>query len=279
MGASGDEKGKPEKAIADFDAAIGLDPQSAETHRMRGLAWKEKGDFDQAIADFDAVIRLEPKDTQCYLMRGLAWEEKGDFDQAIASYDAAIRLEPRDAEAHLMRGLAWKEKGDFDKALADANEAIRLEPSNPEAHNDGAWILATCPDVRYRDGKRAVASATRACELSDWKKANPLDTLAAACAEAGEFEAAVKWQQSALKLTTDAKDQEQGRGRLALYTARSALSRGDAGTVTEFRACVRVAAPSSARYNGGSTSHKTRTNGLRRGPSGGFRIRSCTLTS
>jgi hypothetical protein len=80
-----------------------------------------------------------------------------------------------------------------------------------------AWLWATCPDARYRDGKRAVESATRACELSEWKDAVFIDSLAAANAEAGDFEAAVKWQSKANELYPAAEDKKQEEERLKLY--------------------------------------------------------------
>ena len=105
-------------------------------------------------------------------------------------------------------------------AIADLNEAIRLEGGNAWSHNSLAWVCATCPEARYRDGKRAVASATRACELSEWKEAYMLGTLAAACAEAGDFDAAVKWQTKANALFSDDSDKAKGAAWLKLYRAR-----------------------------------------------------------
>ena len=115
------------------------------------------------------------------------------------------------------RGYARSAKNEYEKAIADYNEAIRLDPKDHNAYNGRAWLWATCPDAKYRDGKKAVESATKACELSAWKDPNNIDTLSAACAEAGDFDVAVKWQSKAVELLSDEKEKEDYRSRLKLY--------------------------------------------------------------
>ena len=133
-------------------------------------------------------------------MRAIIWrDEKKELDIALGDYNEAIRLEPTSASVYHNRGIAWSDKKEHDKAIADYNEAIRLDPKDAPAYNNRAWLWATCPDAKYRDGKKAVQSATTACELSEWKGPNNLDTLAAANAEVGDFDSAVKWQSQAIE--------------------------------------------------------------------------------
>ncbi|HXI61204.1 MAG TPA: hypothetical protein VNF70_00785, partial [Pyrinomonadaceae bacterium] len=72
-----------------------------------------------------------------------------------------------------------------------------------------------------RDGKKAVEFARKAAELTKWEDANVLDTLAAAYAEVGDFEEAIKWENKALSLPELTKgDEEKVRQRLRLYAER-----------------------------------------------------------
>jgi tetratricopeptide (TPR) repeat protein len=206
-----------DKAIADFSEAIRLDPENPGAYFARGLTWQDKKASDKAIGDFDKVIRLDPRNAQAYFVRGAAWSYQKDYDKAIADFNRAIRFDPKHAAAYSSRGFAWSRKKDFDKAIADFDQAVQLDRENPDGHNGCAWLRATCPDAKYRDGKKAVEAATKACELTGWKEPGLLDTLAAAYAEAGDFAAAVKWQTQAIEQETDKNEKADYGTRLKLY--------------------------------------------------------------
>ena len=211
------ETGENSIAIIDFTKAIELDPKGDVAYQNRGRAWSRKGEYDKAIADFTKAIRLDPKDALSYKNRGAVWRDRKEYDKAIADLNEAIRLDPTAAGARVNRAWCWAAKNEFDKAWADFNEAIHLEPKDGFFYTNRAWFSATCPGEKYFNGKRAVATATRACELSGWKDAYNLGTMAAACAAAGDFDAAVKWQEQAQQYYEDEKDRRAGLERLELY--------------------------------------------------------------
>ncbi len=177
-------------------------------------------EYDKAIAEYNEASRLDPTYAMTYNNRGLVWYEKSEYDKSIVDFNEATRLDPKLADVYYHRSLVRYEKGEYPEVIADCNEAVRRDSELARAYDLRAWIWATSSDERVRDGKRAVESATRACELTDWRKASSLRALAAACAEVGDFDAAVKWQEKDLELSTDGSDHEPSRERLALYKAK-----------------------------------------------------------
>ena len=91
----------------------------ANAYINRGIAWRAKGDLDRAIADYNEAIRLNPKDANAYASRGKAWGDKGDLDRAIADWNEAIRLNPKDSDLYRNRGYLYFYMGDFAVAAAD----------------------------------------------------------------------------------------------------------------------------------------------------------------
>jgi tetratricopeptide (TPR) repeat protein len=61
----------------------------------RGNGYYAKGEHDRAIADFDKAIGIDPAQATAFYNRGNAYYAKGDRDRAIADYDRAILLNPR----------------------------------------------------------------------------------------------------------------------------------------------------------------------------------------
>jgi tetratricopeptide (TPR) repeat protein len=215
------EKGDLDGAISDYTTAIEIDPRYTHAYYNRGIARRAKGDLDGAIADYNKYIEMEPRDADGYYKRGVAREAKGDLDGAIADYNKYIEMEPRDAFAYTNRGFARKAKGDLDGAISDYTTAIEIYPRFAAAYNSLAWLCATSPREAVRDGKKAVEYARKVAELTNWQDPDTLDTLAAAYAEAGNFEEAIKWENKALTFPEFAKNSgEAARLRLQLYTER-----------------------------------------------------------
>jgi hypothetical protein len=105
-----------------------------------------------------------------------------------------LKLSPDDFKAQYRRLHLFLRVGKNDEARDELNLMVPQHPS-VTTYNSGAWLLATYPDDKFRDGARAIELAIKACELTDYKDGGVVDTLAAAYAESGDFKRAVTWEQ------------------------------------------------------------------------------------
>jgi tetratricopeptide (TPR) repeat protein len=105
-----------------------LTDQIAHAFRNRGVAYAYKGDNDRAIADFNQAIRLDPKSALTFKNRGDAYTNKGGYDRAIADYSEAIRLDPNNALAFCNRGRVKRNVNDA-SGVADITRAKQLDAS------------------------------------------------------------------------------------------------------------------------------------------------------
>jgi len=203
-------------AAADTERLMALGGGDADSFAWRGNIRAARNQFDLALADLDEAVRRAPQRSDLWIGRGLVRIWAGDFAGAIFDASQAIRLNPQDAVAFNNRGVALLKSGNYAQAAVDLREAIRLQPALPNPHRHLAWLQSTCPLPELRNGSEAVANATRALELAEWKPVDWLATLAAAHAETGDFAGARHWQTKCLEESPPEAESEL-RARLELY--------------------------------------------------------------
>jgi hypothetical protein len=103
--------------------------------------------------------------------------------------------------------------------------------SRAKSLGHAAWLLATAQDPRCRDPRQAVELAKEAAGLDAPNNVRALDTLAAACASAGDFESALRWQSLALRYAAESNpsEQEELLERYKLYEKHQPYVRDSGG--------------------------------------------------
>jgi len=212
-------------AMADFDMVVNMNPKFANAWYNRGELKYDQGDYPGALQDYDQAISLNPNDAGFYNSRGHANYRLRRVREAIRDYSQAVRIDPNDAALLVNRGDAYRDQGAYGPAAADFREAIRINAKLGRAYLSAAWLMATCPDAKYRDTDKAVAAAEKALDLDGDKDYRYLDTLAAAQASAGQFDLA---KATITKALAAAPQKEAGRvqQRLRLYESSRAYREG-----------------------------------------------------
>jgi Flp pilus assembly protein TadD len=160
---------------------------------------------------------------QIHYLLGCALARKGHAEEAIPHYREALANQPDLAEAHYQLAVALLARDEVAEASRHFRAAVRLKPDWVEALNNCAWLLATQPDARFRDGEQAVALAAHAVALTRTNDAKLLDTLGGALAEVGRFPEAVDAARTATRLA-----QASGAAQLAqeIEAHRQSYERG-----------------------------------------------------
>ena len=139
--------GRLPEAITEFQAAVRLQPDSAEMHYNLARVLAETPALPEAITEYQTVLRIRPDYAEAHYGLGLVLARiPGHLPEAIAEYQAALRLRPDDAKAHNALGNAWSEMPDrLPEAVAEFQAALRLQPDFVEVHNNLGIALAQLP--------------------------------------------------------------------------------------------------------------------------------------
>ncbi len=159
-------KGDYERAIRDFDQAIGLNPNDTKALNNRGAAHMNRGDYERAIPDFDKAIWLDPDYDIAFKNRGVAYMNmgKGDYERAIQDYDQFIRLNPESAFSLQTRGILHFYLANFQSSEQDQMLALQADPTDPYS---AIWLyLAQARSGKYAQSE--LASYAERVKLAGW---------------------------------------------------------------------------------------------------------------
>lgn len=209
-------------ALADFDAALAADPTNSVAFTYRAQIRRLKGDTFRALDDADSAIRHDPNNAAAFTERAAIRAALGDIAAALEDCASALIIGGLNEPAQHLRAMLYLQQADYVRARADFEELLDHggELSGP-ARVQLAWLLATAPLVSVRDGPRASRLAHEAVARASTPDPAALDALAAACAELGDFTAALAAAQRAITETPEsqAKQRAAREARVKQYIA------------------------------------------------------------
>ncbi len=256
----GNVYGKEEKfqeAQEQYSMSLDMDPDFRDAHVNMGVLMANLKKHEEGISYWKTALKLNfENDPKINVNIAKSLVHLGKTDEAIIHCNRALESDPQDDRAHACIADIYIAKGQTDLALEHLNKSLQFKPDqagvcnkkaellylnsevlsaiqywkkalelNPEmvlVRNNLAWVLSTHKDEKIRNTSEALRHAEKACELTEFKGPESLDTYSAALASAGRFEeaiqTAVKAEEIFLSSGMEGKAEEV-RGRLELYKA------------------------------------------------------------
>lgn len=221
-------------AKQDLKAASDIDPRIANEDQavfVRCLIAVEEGRMADAINDMNLLVSRNPDNVGRQIQLANLYLQDERPRKAIDVYSTILDRDSNNASILRARGDVLLSVGDHTSAIEDYERAIRTvngltdeeQKKNvdfPGILNNLAWVLSTSPNDSIRDGKRAVELGERAAELTEFKEAHILSTLAACYAENGDFEKAIEWSVKAVELGKEEEHNQLDQLELELESYR-----------------------------------------------------------
>lgn len=232
--------GRLPDAIAEYQAALRIDPGDAEAHTNFGNALAATGRMPEAIAEYQAALRIHPDSAEPHNDLGNVLAGIPDrLPQAIAEYQTAVRLQPENAELHYnLANALVRLPGRLPDAIAEYQTALRIDPNHADAranlvnaHINRANALAGVPGGL----PEAVAEYRQALSIQPGNAEAHYDLGTALERLPGQLPEAIAEYQAAVRIAPDLVEAHVNLGNaLAQTPARRAEA------IAEYEAALRI---------------------------------------
>lgn len=201
-------------------AAIREEFADYHTHFRLGLERARRGELITATTAFRQVVQERPDHLDGLYNLALCLAKTGRWAEAIPHTRKVLQLSPGHTPGRRLLGGLLCRAQEFEEGIKLLEALLAEQPGDLVAANTLAWALATSPDPRFRDGARAVELAEMCCKATNHAVVPMLDSLAAAYAEAGRFQAAIEAARRAIAAAARGPampDRQEREARLKLY--------------------------------------------------------------
>ena len=196
------QMGDPRGARQEFERILQSSPEYARAHHSLGLLAAADGRYGEALERFTAAVKYESGDPSSRVALAGLLRREGRSEEALEQYDAARHLDPRRPDATLGYIVTLSKLRRHTEARDRLVEATKAYPDEPEFAHALARLLASAPDARVRDGRRALAIAETLLKAQQTPDRG--ETLAMALAELGRYEQAAAVQRDVIDATARA---------------------------------------------------------------------------
>ena len=208
--------GPSQQVIDTCSRGLRVNPFNERLHYQLALAAAALNRMPLAGEHLKYALLLKPDFTEA--QTALEAILGGAAKLTVEELAASLEKTPDDQDLRLQYAGELANHGRILEARTEYEKILATHPDRLEALNNLAWLLAVSPDDSVRNGARAVELAEKACALTQNRQPVLLGTLAAAYAEAGNFELAIQTSQKAIDLALAAGTPEVARKNQELQT-------------------------------------------------------------
>ena len=203
-------------------------------NRIAWESWKqaetqiEKGEMENARRNVEIALRADATFWPALYTRAKLFAAQGRWELVIQDCGQLLHLHPAFPEAALLRAEANNGLGQYAACLKEMNYVVSITRPRLDTYaralNDRAWFYTTCAEPSFRNAPQAIKDASMACKLFSWKDSDKIDTLAAAYAEAGDFDSAVRYEERTMTAEkVSSAETRRYQEHLALFKQHRAL--------------------------------------------------------
>jgi tetratricopeptide (TPR) repeat protein len=222
---------RPDRAFADVNKGLELDAQNPDLFVSRGMLYAAAKEFGKALADLDRATKLGARQRMIPLMRGMIYLEKDELEKSEIELVRAREFDREGTDVLVFLAMIRMQRSRADEAMSLLDEAIQLDPKNGWAFGLRAvlyWFLS--------DSDKALADLEQAIRLQP-RYAQHVQNHSMIMFKRADFDTALADIEKAIRLDPTNPGPHQGRAWILMACPIARIRNANQAVISATRAC------------------------------------------